>query len=144
MRALLWRVFDISVWAQPPTVVAGTTVQGAALDSFGLVGVGSASHCDGGHDWLGHCSGICSPPPSLTLMSCFRNAPESRLVCSLVISNPAASLSYSEETAKGSEPTALVSNLQPQPLLDQVHQNSSQNLQLVSSLQPQPLLDQVH
>jgi hypothetical protein len=44
-----------------------------------------------------------SPPPSLTLTSCFRCAPKSRLVCSLVIMTPAASLSSSEEIATGSQ-----------------------------------------
>jgi hypothetical protein len=40
------------------------------------------------------------------LMSFFRYAPESRLVCSLVVETPAANLSSSEETAEGSKPTA--------------------------------------
>jgi hypothetical protein len=44
-----------------------------------------------------------SPPPSLTLTSYFRCAPKSRPVCSLVVMTPAASLSSSEEIAKGSE-----------------------------------------
>jgi hypothetical protein len=35
---------------QPATVVAGTTCDGAAMASFRLVGVISASHCGGGHD----------------------------------------------------------------------------------------------
>jgi hypothetical protein len=61
-----------------------------------------------------------SPPPSLTLMSFYHCAPESRLVCSLVIKTPAASLSSSEETAKGSKPTTSISSMQPQPLLGQV------------------------
>ena len=39
---------------QPSTVLAGTTVKGAALDSVRLVSLGSASHC------IGHCSCLCS------------------------------------------------------------------------------------
>ena len=38
-----------SAWAQPATVVAGTTDEGPALASVRLVGMGSASHCVGGH-----------------------------------------------------------------------------------------------
>ena len=85
MRALLWPLFDRSAWAQPATVVAvtivvdadvatvrsvgvgsashyvgGATVHGAAQNSVRLLGLGSAIHCDGAHDWLGHCSGLCS------------------------------------------------------------------------------------
>jgi hypothetical protein len=41
-------------------VVAGTTVEGASLGSVRLFCVGSASHSGGGHDWLGHCSGLFS------------------------------------------------------------------------------------
>jgi hypothetical protein len=75
MRGLLWPVFARSAWAQPvtlvadltcegadlayvllvvvvypATVVAGTTVEGAALASGRLVGVGSASHYGGAHE----------------------------------------------------------------------------------------------
>ena len=75
MRGLLWPVFARSAWAQPftlvadptcegadlayvllvvvvhpTTVVAGTTDEGAALASGRLVGVGSASHCGGAHE----------------------------------------------------------------------------------------------
>jgi hypothetical protein len=46
--------------AQAANVVAGTTDEGAALDSSRLFGVGSGIHCDGGHDSLGHSSGLCS------------------------------------------------------------------------------------
>jgi hypothetical protein len=60
VRALLWPLFDRSAWAQPATELAGTTVEGAALDSIRSFGVGSASDCGGGHDWFGHCSGLCS------------------------------------------------------------------------------------
>jgi hypothetical protein len=44
VRALLWPLFPWSAWAQTGTVVAGTTVEGAALVSVLSVGVGSASH----------------------------------------------------------------------------------------------------
>jgi hypothetical protein len=47
-----------------------------------------------------------SPPPSLILMNFFRRAPDSLLVCSLVVEIPATNLSSSEETAEGSELTA--------------------------------------
>jgi hypothetical protein len=42
--ALLWSLFARSAWAQPATLVAGTTVEGAALASVRSVRVGSASH----------------------------------------------------------------------------------------------------
>jgi hypothetical protein len=51
MRALLWPLFARSEWAQAATVVAGTKNEGAVLASIRSVGVGSASHCVGGHDW---------------------------------------------------------------------------------------------
>jgi hypothetical protein len=50
VRALLWLLFPRSAWAQTATVVAGTTVEGAALASVPSVGVGSASHCGVGDD----------------------------------------------------------------------------------------------
>jgi hypothetical protein len=51
VRALLLTLFARSAWAQPATVVMpGTTAEGAALASVLSVGVGSASHCGGGHD----------------------------------------------------------------------------------------------
>ena len=40
MRAQLWRPFAGSAWAQPATVVAGMTVEGAVLASVLLVGLG--------------------------------------------------------------------------------------------------------
>jgi hypothetical protein len=49
-RALLWPQLARSGWAQPATVVAGTTGEGADLASGHSVGVGSANHCGGGHD----------------------------------------------------------------------------------------------
>ena len=50
LKALLRPLFILSAWAQSATVVSGTTVESAALDSVRLVVVGSASHCGGGHD----------------------------------------------------------------------------------------------
>jgi hypothetical protein len=49
VRALVWHLFSLSSWAQPTTVVASTTVKGADLAALLSVGVGSASHCGGGH-----------------------------------------------------------------------------------------------
>jgi hypothetical protein len=49
VRALVWQLFTLSSWAQPTTVVASTTVKGADLAALRSVGVGSDSHCDGGH-----------------------------------------------------------------------------------------------
>jgi hypothetical protein len=46
---LIWPLFGRSAWAQPATVVAGNTGEGVSLASVRLVGVGSASHCGGGH-----------------------------------------------------------------------------------------------
>jgi hypothetical protein len=50
VRTLIWPLFDRSTWAQPDTVLAGTTVEGAILASDRSVGVGSISHCGGEHD----------------------------------------------------------------------------------------------
>ena len=75
VRALLWPLFEGSEWAHPTTLVAGSTGDGAEMDSVlyvgvvhpatvlsgttgegdslttdHLVGLGSASHCGGGHD----------------------------------------------------------------------------------------------
>jgi hypothetical protein len=50
VRALLSLLSSLSAWAQPATVVAGTKVEGAALASLRSMGVGSTSHCGGGHD----------------------------------------------------------------------------------------------
>jgi hypothetical protein len=50
VRALLFPLFVWSALAQPATVVVGTTGEGAALATVCLVGVGSDSHCGGGHD----------------------------------------------------------------------------------------------
>ena len=40
----MWSLIARSAWAEPATVVASTTVDGAALASVSSVGVGSASH----------------------------------------------------------------------------------------------------
>ena len=75
VRALLWRLFAWSAWAQPAAVLASTTGEGvgmpsvrlfglasaihdgggttddsAALASYRFVGVGSESHCGSGND----------------------------------------------------------------------------------------------
>jgi hypothetical protein len=50
VRLLLWPLFGGSSWTQPATVEAYTTVEGAALASVRLVGVGQVSQCGGGHD----------------------------------------------------------------------------------------------
>jgi hypothetical protein len=46
--------------AKPATVVEGMTSKGAALASVRSFGVASASHCGGGHESPGRCSGFCS------------------------------------------------------------------------------------
>jgi hypothetical protein len=51
VRSLLWPLFGWSAWAQTASVVADTTDEVTALASVRLVVVGSASYCDGGHDW---------------------------------------------------------------------------------------------
>jgi hypothetical protein len=53
-----WPLFAQWAWAQPDTVLVGTTIEGADLASVRSVGVGSARHCDSGHDWLVRCSGL--------------------------------------------------------------------------------------
>jgi hypothetical protein len=60
VRELLWPQFAWSACAQLETVVAGTKCEGAALASVRLFGIDSASHCSGGHDRCGRCSGLCS------------------------------------------------------------------------------------
>jgi hypothetical protein len=50
LRAVIWPLSSRSAWAQPATVVAGTTVEGAALASVRLVGVVSTCHCGGGNE----------------------------------------------------------------------------------------------
>jgi hypothetical protein len=59
VRARLWRLFARSVLDQPAMVLACTTGEGASLASDRRVGLGSASHCVGGHDRLVRCSGLC-------------------------------------------------------------------------------------
>jgi hypothetical protein len=46
----MWPLFDWTAWAQPATMQAGTTGEGASLASDRLVDVGSDSHRVGGHD----------------------------------------------------------------------------------------------
>ena len=53
MRAQPWPLFSWWVWAQSAAVVTGTTVEGAALASVILVGVGSDNHCVGGSREVG-------------------------------------------------------------------------------------------
>jgi hypothetical protein len=85
VRALLCPLLALSAWAQPVTVLAGTTCEsafltsvrltawaqptsvvavksdvGAPLASFRSVGVGSASNFGGGHDMWLRCSGLFS------------------------------------------------------------------------------------
>jgi hypothetical protein len=47
VRALLWPIFAGWAWAQPATVMAGTTAEGVALATLLSVRVGSASHWGG-------------------------------------------------------------------------------------------------
>jgi hypothetical protein len=49
VRALIWPLFAWTAWVQSATVVAGTTGEDDALASVPLLGVGSTSHCGGGH-----------------------------------------------------------------------------------------------
>jgi hypothetical protein len=60
LRTLFWPLFAWSAWVQAATVVAGTAVEGTGLDCVRLNSVGTATHCVGGNDCLGHCSGLCS------------------------------------------------------------------------------------
>jgi hypothetical protein len=56
VRALLWPLFSRSAWAQPATVVAGTTGEGASVASDRYFSVGRASHCCVDQDRRGRCS----------------------------------------------------------------------------------------
>jgi hypothetical protein len=47
-------------WAQSVTVVAGSIGKGAVQASVFSNGVGSDSHCGGGHDMRACCFGLCS------------------------------------------------------------------------------------
>jgi hypothetical protein len=63
VRALVLPVFVSSSWAQPATMLAGTTCECAALASVHLVDMGSgssASHCVGGHNRCGRYTEHCS------------------------------------------------------------------------------------
>jgi hypothetical protein len=44
VEGAVWPLFARSAWAQPATVVADTTGEGAALPSVRLAGVGPANH----------------------------------------------------------------------------------------------------
>jgi hypothetical protein len=48
--SLHWPLSARSAWAQPATVVAGKTREGAVLASVRSVGMVSASDCAGGHE----------------------------------------------------------------------------------------------
>ena len=50
VMAQMWPLSSFSAWAQPATVVASTTREGAFLASVFLVGVVSVSVFGGGHD----------------------------------------------------------------------------------------------
>jgi hypothetical protein len=50
VKELFYPLFDLLVWSLAATVMAGATGDGAALASVRYFGVGSASHCGGGHD----------------------------------------------------------------------------------------------
>jgi hypothetical protein len=56
--ALLWPLFARSALANLATVVAGATIEGVAVASVRRVGLGSPSHCVGGHESIGRCSGL--------------------------------------------------------------------------------------
>ena len=58
MRAMLWTLFALSAWAQPATVVAGTTYECVVLASVRFVGVDTDSHCRGSHYRCGRCCGL--------------------------------------------------------------------------------------
>ena len=60
VRSLLWPLFACSALVQPATVVAGTAVDGAALSSVHLIGVGLARPSGGGHCRRGRSSALCS------------------------------------------------------------------------------------
>jgi hypothetical protein len=50
VRVVIWPLLALSAWAQPATVVAGTTGDGANVAFVHLFGMGPASHFFGGHD----------------------------------------------------------------------------------------------
>jgi hypothetical protein len=50
VRALIWPLIVRSASAQTAIAVAGMRVEGAAVASVLLVGVGPSSHCRGVHD----------------------------------------------------------------------------------------------
>ena len=50
VMSLIWPLFASSALAQPDTVMELTTSEGVGVASVRFVGVGSDSHCVGGHD----------------------------------------------------------------------------------------------
>ena len=60
VKALIRPVIAWSAWAQPTTVVAVTTGEGAAVASVHSVGVGSGKHYGSGQDGRGRCFRLCS------------------------------------------------------------------------------------
>ena len=60
VRALVRSLFALMAWDHPATVVADTAGECADLASVQFVGVGSASHCGGGHYTRGLTSSLCS------------------------------------------------------------------------------------
>jgi hypothetical protein len=59
VRALLWPLFDRSAWAHAASVVADTT-GGALLWPLFAWSAWAQPATGGGHDWFGHCFGLCS------------------------------------------------------------------------------------
>jgi hypothetical protein len=47
---LLWPLFSRWAWFETTYVLEGTKFDGVVVASFRFVGVGSASHCRGGHE----------------------------------------------------------------------------------------------
>jgi hypothetical protein len=85
VRALLSHLFAWLARDQATVVVEGTKVEGAALTSARLVGVGSASHCGGEHDRLGLCSDLFSRGRrGLSKPLCWRERPVRPLLWPLV------------------------------------------------------------
>jgi hypothetical protein len=60
VRELLWTQFARSAWTQTAAVVTGTIGEGASLASVRSVGLCSASHCGGGHEFSERSSGLSS------------------------------------------------------------------------------------
>ena len=58
LTAELYPLFNRLAWALTASVMAGVTCEVAALASDRSAGVGLRSHCRGGHDSCGRCSGL--------------------------------------------------------------------------------------